>query len=335
MPRATFYARLSPKEPVAPTARFSPRALVPDEQQAVLDLLHEERFVDMAPAAVVAKLLEEGTYLCSVRTMYRILAAHGEIRERRAQRKHPVYSKPELLATGPNQVWSWDITKLRGPVKWRHYHLYVIIDIFSRYVVGWMIAERETAELAEHLIGETMAKENIVPEQLALHADRGVAMTSKGVALLLADLGVTKSHSRPYTSDDNPYSEAQFKTLKYRPDFPAAFGGIEDARTHCRAFFNWYNHDHQHSGIGYFTPAQVHLGLAEKVQATRRQTLKSAYVAHPERFVRGLPTPPTLPAQAWINPPVQPTPERAAEPPEPTKAEAAEAAPHLEPALSR
>jgi putative transposase len=273
------------------------------ERQEVLDILHTERFVDKAPTEVYATLLDERTYLCSVRTMYRILAEAGEVRERRNQARHPQYQPPELLATAPNQVWSWDITKLRGPVKWSYYYLYVILDIFSRYVVGWMIAYRESAALAKRLIAETCEKENIQPGQLKLHADRGPSMKSKTVAFLLADLGVTKSHSRPYVSDDNPYSESQFKTLKYRPDFPARFGSIQDARSFCREFFPWYNQEHRHTGIGLMTPAMVHYGIAEQVSRQRQAVLASAFDAHPERFVRGLPAPPSLPEAAWINKP--------------------------------
>ncbi|MBF0126586.1 MAG: IS3 family transposase, partial [Magnetococcales bacterium] len=242
-----------------------PLSLTLEETQEVLDLLRSERFMDQAPAVVHATLLEEGRYLCSVRTMYRILAGEGEVRERRNQKRHPVYAKPELLATSPNQVWSWDITKLKGPVKWTYFYLYVIMDIFSRLVVGWMVAPKESAELARQLISESCAKQGIQQEQLTIHADRGSSMKSKPVALLLADLGVTKSHSRPYVSNDNPFSEASFKTLKYRPDFPERFGSIEDARGHCRVFFAWYNGEHRHSGIAMLTPEMVHYGDADQV----------------------------------------------------------------------
>jgi putative transposase len=269
----------------------------------VLSILHTERFIDKAPTEVYATLLDEGTYHCSVRTMYRILAEEGEVRERRNQARHPKYQAPELLATAPNQVWSWDITKLRGPVKWAYYYLYVILDIFSRYVVGWTIAYRESSALAKRLIAETYEKQNVQPEQLKIHADRGPSMKSKAVAFLLADLGVTKSHSRPYVSDDNPYSESQFKTLKYRPDFPDRFGSIQDARSFCREFFPWYNQEHRHSGIGLMTPEMVHYGKTEKVRSQRQIILASAFDAHPERFVRGMPAPPALPEAAWINKP--------------------------------
>ena len=269
----------------------------------MLDVLHEPRFMDLAPAEVYATLLDEGIYLCAERTMYRILAAQGEVRERRVQRRHPVYQAPELLATAPNQLWSWDITKLKGPAKWSYFHLYVLLDVFSRFVVGWMVAHRESATLAERLIATSCARQGIRREQLTLHADRGSSMTSKTVALLLADLGVTKTHSRPHVSNDNPYSEAQFKTLKYRPGFPERFGSLQDARAYAAVFFAWYNHHHRHSGIGLLTPADVHFGLAEERREQRTAVLRAAYEATPERFVRQLPRPPALPAAAWINPP--------------------------------
>jgi putative transposase len=281
----------------------SSRALSTAERQRVLDVLHEPRFMDLAPAEVYATLLDEGIYLCAERTMYRILAAQGEVRERRVQRRHPVYQAPELLATAPNQLWSWDITKLKGPAKWSYFHLYVLLDVFSRFVVGWMVAHRESATLAERLIATSCARQGIRREQLTLHADRGSSMTSKTVALLLADLGVTKTHSRPHVSNDNPYSEAQFKTLKYRPGFPERFGSLQDARAYAAVFFAWYNHHHRHSGIGLLTPADVHFGLAEERREQRTAVLRAAYEATPERFVRQLPRPPALPAAAWINPP--------------------------------
>jgi len=279
------------------------RALTNLERQAVLDLLHSDRFRDAAPAQVYATLLDEGTYLCSERTMYRLLAQAGEVRERRDLARHPAYSRPELLAERPNQVWSWDITKLLGPVKWTYFYLYVVLDVFSRAVVGWMVAHRESAELARRFIAETAATQGITPGHLTIHADRGSSMTSKPVAFLLADLGITKSHSRPHVSNDNPYSESQFKTLKYRPDFPERFASIEEARAFCQAFFPWYNTEHRHSGIGYHTPATVHTGRAILVQQLRTVTLSAAYAAHPERFVRKAPTPPPLPVAVWINPP--------------------------------
>jgi transposase InsO family protein len=278
-------------------------ALSEAERQLVLDTLGSDRFADTAPASVHATLLDEGCYLGSVRTMYRLLKAHSACSERRRQRRHTAYAKPELLATGANQVWSWDITKLKGPAKWSYFHLYVILDIFSRYVVGWLIAERECSELAKQLIEDTAQRQNIEPGTLSLHADRGSSMRSKPVAGLLIDLDITKSHSRPYTSDDNPYSEAQFKTLKYRPDFPARFGSIEDARAHCQTFFAWYNDDHRHSGIAYMTPHSVHHGLAHKFITTRQAALDVAFAAYPNRFKGRRPAPAKLPTAAWINPP--------------------------------
>ena len=301
--RATAYRHRSPRPPGTRSQRRSPLALSDDERSAVLAQLHAERFVDASPAAVYATLLDEGTYLASERTMYRVLAANAEVRERRAQLRHPAYAAPELLATRPNELWSWDITKLKGPAKWTWFYLYVILDVFSRYVPGWMVATAESAVLAERLIADTVAKQGIAPGQLTIHADRGSSMRSKPVALLLADLGVAKSHSRPHTSNDNPYSEAQFKTLKYRPGFPDRFGSIEDARSFCRRFFAWYNTEHRHSGIGLLTPATVHAGRAEDVRAARAITLARAYADHPERFVRRPPTPPDLPTAVWINPP--------------------------------
>ena len=297
--RAAF---VGPRMRGAPRAR-PPLALDAAENQLVLDTLNSERFADTAPAAVHATLLDEGRYLGSVRTMYRVLAANGGTRERRNQRVHPAYVKPELLATASNQVWSWDITKLKGPAKWTCFHLYVILDIFSRLVVGWLIADREDAELAQQLIAETVARHDIEPGMLTLHADRGTSMRSKPVAALLVDLDIAKSHSRPYVSDDNPYSEAQFKTLKYRPDFPARFGCIEDARAHCQAFFAWYNTTHRHSGIGYMTPHSVHHGQAEQLRDVRQAALDDAFRATPKRFKGRRPEPHALPTAAWINPP--------------------------------
>ena len=306
--RASYYRRhrQSPPPPRPSRApRPQPRALSQPERAEVLGILHQERFVDQAPATIYATLLDEGRYVCSVPTMYRVLRGADEVHERRRQASHPATVKPELVATGPNCVWSWDITKLLGPEKWTYYHLYVIIDIYSRYVPGWLLATRETAELAEHFIAETIRKHNVVADQLSIHADRGTSMASKTVALLLADLGVTKSHSRPHCSNDNPYSEAQFKTLKYRPEFPDRFGSIEDGRTFCRRFFSWYNDHHRHSGIGFHTPADVHYERAECLQLERARVLQTAYAAHPERFVRHLPVPPQLPGVAWINKPTE------------------------------
>lgn len=293
-------------EPIPHRQRQQPRALTATEQQTILDTLHSDRFADLAPAEVWATLLDEGVYLGSESTFYRLLRQAGEVRERRRQATHPAKVKPELVANTSNEVWSWDITKLRGPAKWTYYYLYVILDIFSRYVVGWMVASRESAELAEVLIRQTCAKQGIDRAQLTIHADRGSSMTSKPVALLLADLGVTQSHSRPHVSNDNPFSEAQFKTLKYRPDFPGRFDSIEDARQHCQGFFPWYNDEHRHSGLGLHTPADVHYGLAEAIRDKRAGVLDAAYAAHPERFVRKPPEPPKIPETSWINRPDQP-----------------------------
>lgn len=303
LPRATYYRRKRPRP--APTPRPAPaRALSSDERTRVLSTLRDERFVDLAPAAVYAKLLDEdSTYLCSIRTMYRVLEDAGEVRERRDQLTHPVYAKPELLATAPNQVWSWDITKMLGPQKWTYYYLYVVLDIFSRYVVGWMVADRENAAHARRLITETCAKHDIDPGTLTLHQDRGGPMRAKTFAQTLADLGVTKTHSRPHVSDDNPFSEAQFKTLKYRPDFPGRFSDLYDARSYCRGFFPWYNDEHRHDALNLLTPADVHYGRAPAVLAARQAVLDAAYAAHPERFVRSAPAAGATPTEVWINKP--------------------------------
>jgi len=302
VPRSSFYRARQPKS--EPKPRPTPeRALTPEEKEQVRQTLNSERFQDSAPRQVYATLLDDGKYLCSWSTMYRILNEHQEVRERRDQLRHPNYTKPELLATGPNQLWSWDITKLKGPAKWTYYYLYTILDVFSRYVPGWLIAECESAILAKQLIAVSCTKQGIEPDQLTLHADRGSAMRSKTVAHLLADLGVTKTHSRPYVSNDNPYSESQFKTMKYRPDFPERFGSIQDARAWARPFFHWYNHEHHHSGLGLLTPVTVHYGQAQAVIEQRRKVLLAAYAAHPERFVRGEPKPPSLPTEVWINKP--------------------------------
>jgi len=304
--RAGFYRHDRPKRPrQTPRRPKPPRSLSELERLQVLQTLRSDRFVDQTPYEVYATLLDAQQYLCSIRTMYRLLSQQAEVRERRDQLRHPSYNRPELLATGPNQVWSWDITKLRGPLKWVYYDLYVILDIFSRYVVGWMVAYREAALLAQRLIQETFRRQGIKPGQLTIHADRGSSMKSKGVAELMADLGVTKSHSRPHVSNDNPYSEAQFKTLKYRPEFPDRFGSIEDARQFCRAFFGWYNGEHRHSGIGLLTPEVVHTGRSEQVVRVRRDVLQAAYRTHPERFVRKVPVPPAAPTAVWINPPLE------------------------------
>jgi putative transposase len=271
----------------------------------VLAVLHSDRFVDQAPAEVHATLLEEQTYLCSPRTMYRILANAGEVRERRDQARHPAYAKPELVATAPNQTWSWDITKLKGPVAYLYFSLYVILDLFSRYVVGWMVAAQESARLAERLIEATCAKQAIAPNQLTIHADRGAPMRSKLVAELFTDLGIAASHSRPRVSNDNPFSEAQFRTFKYRPEFPDRFGSIQDARAICHDLFGWYNDAHHHSGLRYLTPAAVHYGRAVATLEVRHRTRLAAYAVHPERFVQGPPPLETLPDAVWINAPAK------------------------------
>src|SRR5262249_11072340 len=302
VPRATYYRR---RRPICgrPRRPASPRALSPEERAAVLTVLHEPRFVDLAPAEVYATLLDEGRYLCSERTMYRLLAEHQEVRERRNQLRHPRYAAPELLARRPNELWSWDITKLLGPAKWTYFYLYVMLDVFSRFVVGWMVAHRESATLAEKFISLTCARQGISPQQLTIHADRGSAMTSKPIALLLSDLGVTKTHSWPHVSNDNPFSEAQFKTLKYRPAFPERFGSIQDARAHGHVFFAWYNTEHRHGALGLLTPYDVHYGLAQQRVAARAAVLADAYATHPERFPKGLPQPAACPSEVWINPP--------------------------------
>jgi putative transposase len=309
-PRSSWYRthRRSPAPPRPPRSprRPQPRALSPAERQQVLDVLHAERFWDQAPTSVYATLLDEGVYLASIATMYRLLRAHGETGDRRRHATHPPRVKPELVATKPNQCWSWDITKLHGPAKWTYYYLYVLLDLYSRYVVGWMVAAGEAAALAERLLADTIAAQGVTCDQLAIHADRGTSMTSKPVAMLLADLGVTKSHSRPHVPDDNPYSEAQFKTLKHHPTFPDRFGSVHDARAFCQGFFRWYNDQHHHSGIALLTPADVHHGRGEAVTSARAQVLDGAYAAHPERFVRNPPQPPRLPEQVWINKPVDP-----------------------------
>jgi len=301
--RATHYRHRQPPAERPPRAKPpSPRALSPEERQAVVDVLDSEEFCDLAPRQVWARLIDEGTYLCSVPMMYRLLAERNEVRERRRVARHPAHVKPELLATGPNEVWSWDITKLRGPYKWSWFHLYVILDVYSRYALGWAVAAGESARLAEDLIAECCAVEGIGRGQLTLHADRGTSMTSKTVALLLADLGVTRSHSRPHVSNDNPFSEAQFKTMKYCPSFPERFANIEHARTFTDRFFGYYNHEHRHTGLGLMTPADVHFGRAEKVIAARQGVLDDFYDQHPHRF-RKPPQAPRLPEAVWINKP--------------------------------
>jgi putative transposase len=273
-------------------------------------VLNSERFQDASPRQVWARLLDEGIYLCSWRSMYRILEEYEAVRERRDLLRHPVYAKPELLAEAPNQLWSWDITKLRGPFKGIYYYLYVVLDVFSRYGVGWMVARQQTKALALELIEETCRKEGVCRDQLVLHADRGATMKAKSLALKLEDLGVGQSHSRPHVPDDNPYSEAQFKTMKYRPDYPDYFGCLEDARAWVRDFFEWYHHQHFHTGLGLMTPAAVHFGQAGQIRIERQRVLDLAYAAHPERFVRGRPVPPALPTAVWINPPKTELPDQ-------------------------
>jgi transposase InsO family protein len=307
VPQATWYARNRqsprPPRPKAPR-RAHPAALTPTERARVREVLNSARFVDAAPASVYYTLLDEGTYLASTATMYRILRQAGEVgADRRRQATHPPRAIPELVASAPNIVWAWDITKLRGPAKGVWYHLYSIIDLHSRYVVGWMVAYRESAALARQLIASTVVRQGVTADRLTIHADRGASMTSKTVAQLLVDLGVVKSHSRPRVSNDNPHVEASFKTLKYCPAFPERFGSIEDARVFCRGFYRWYNHDHYHSGIGFHHPADVHYGRAGAVRDRRAEVLNTAYAAKPERFVRGRPVPPELPGPAWINKP--------------------------------
>ena len=316
VPRTSFYrsqsapaARATVPEPGAMPKPASPRALCSGEKAHVLQVLNSERFQDQAVREVYATLLDEGTYLCSWRTMYRVLDENQAVRERRNILSHPTYAKPELLTTAANRLWSWDITKLRGPTPYTYFYLYVILDVFSRYVVGWRIAERESEDLARELIQQTCANQGIPAGQLTIHADHGSPMISKTVAQLLLDLGVTKTHARPHVSDDNPYSEAQFKTLKYRPDYPDRFGCLLDARKWAQAFFTWYNHEHHHTGLALLTPAVVHSGQTELVLQQRQQTLHLAYAAHPERFVKGIPKPPRPPEAVWINPPPHVTAE--------------------------
>ncbi len=301
--RATYYRHLTPVVPPQERKSTHFRSLSCDEEKEVLDCLTSEKYQDKAPTEVYASLLDDGVYHCSISTMYRILRKNKQVKERRNQLQHPNYKKPELLAEGPNQVWSWDITKLLGPQKWTYFYLYVIMDIYSRYVVGWMVAHKENAALAQELIRDTCKKQFIEPGTLTIHADRGSSMTSKTVSHLLADLGVTKTHSRPHVSNDNPFSESQFKTMKYRPEFPGRFGSIQDARAFCVNFFKWYNWQHYHSGIGLMRPGQVHYGQVKTVVEQRQIVLKTAYEKHPERFVKKYPTPPEVPEAVWINPP--------------------------------
>jgi len=300
-PRSSWYRSLKPR-PVNSPAPWSARRLTDAEELRVLDTLNSERFQEMAPGEIYATLLDEDVYLCSERTMYRILSKHGQnvIRRQSAPR---IYAKPELLATRPNELWSWDITKLKGPVKWTYYYLYKVLDVFSRYVVGWMVATRESADLAKDLIEEACRKQEIVPGTLTIHSDNGGPMKAFTFSQLLTDLGVAKSHSRPSVSNDNPFSESAFKTLKYRPGYPERFGSIEDARMFCREFFTWYNTQHRHSGIAMLTPENVHYHTHQNVLNARVLTLVNAYQLHPERFVKGVPRVHNVPTKVWINKP--------------------------------
>jgi len=312
IPRSTFYRirQMGQEQPGSERPessrqpRQSVRALSSAEREEVRDVLNSERFQDQSPRQVYATLLDEDEYLCHWRTMYRVLAEDDEVRERRNQLRHPAYARPELLATAPNQLWSWDITRMRGPVTWSYYYLYVMLDVFSRYVVAWLLAEQESATLAQELVAAAYTKQNIQPGQLTIHADRGAPMMAKSMTMLMSDLGINESHSRPHVSDDNPYSEAHFHTVKYRPDYPDRFGCLGDARSWCEGFFPWYNNEHHHSALHLLTPTDVHYDRAEEKLAQRQAVLQRAYTAHPERFVNGPPTLSQLPAAVWINRPV-------------------------------
>jgi putative transposase len=300
--RASYYRARMPKPDPKPRPRPA-RALSDEERARVRATLDSDAFMDKAPAQVYAKLLEDGEYLCSPRTMYRVLAAHDEVRERRAQRRHPEYKKPQLVATAPNQVWSWDTTKLPGPTKGTYFTLYVILDIFSRYIVGWQVTKSESASVAQELIDACCKQQGVARGQLTIHADRGSPMVAKSTAQLYVDLGVAKSHSRPHTSNDNPYSESNFRTLKYRPDMPAQLGSLEHARQVVRALVDWYNDEHYHVGLALLHPVDVHHGRADVIVAARQRVLDAAHTRHPERFVRGRPVQKSPPSAAWINPP--------------------------------
>lgn len=300
--QSTYYRWSSVKPESSIIKKPSPRKLSKEEENEILSIVNSERFCDMAPGEIFYTLLDQGLYYCSERTIYRILERNQQNIQRR-QKAAGNYNRPELLATEPNQLWSWDITKLKGPKKWTYYYLYKIMDIYTRYVVGWMVAYRESAELAEDLIAESCFKQKIQRDQLTLHADRGSSMKSNLVGQLLADLGVTKTHSRPHVSNDNPYSESAFKTLKYRPGFPENFGSIEDARTYCRDFFSWYNNEHRHSGIAMLTPEMVHYNLVDEVVEKRNSILQKAFQSKPERFVKGVPKAKIPENKVWINKP--------------------------------
>jgi putative transposase len=302
MSRSRYYRAQKPTTKAKPRPRPAP-ALSDDERAHVLSMLDSDEFMDKAPAQVFAKLLEDGTYLCSTRTMYRVLAANEQVRERRAQRQLPAYVKPQLVATAPNQVWTWDITKLPGPTKGTYFALYIVLDLYSRYIVGWQVARRESAAVYQELVKACCSDQGVVPEQLTIHSDRGSPMTAKSTALLYVDLGIAKSHSRPHTSNDNPYSEANFRTMKYRPDMPDRLGSLEHARQVVRALVDWYNDEHYHVGLALLHPADVHFGRTADIIAARQCVLDAAHAAHPERFVRGRPVQKAPPPAAWINPP--------------------------------
>ena len=307
--RASYYRAQQPKPEPKPRPR-PPRALGEDERARVLAVLDSEPYIDLAPAQVYAKLLEDGEYLCSTRTMYRVLAEHGQVRERRAQARHPAHTKPQLVATAPNQVWSWDTTKLPGPTKGTYFTLYVILDIFSRYIVGWQVAPRESAAVAQELIKACCTQQGVARDQLTIHADRGSPMVAKSTALLYIDLGIAKSHSRPHTSNDNPYSESNFRTMKYRPEMPEQLGSLEHARQIISALVDWYNDEHYHVGLALLHPVDVHHGRADAIVAARQVVLDDAHRQHPERFVRGRPVQKQPPATAWINPPPMTGPDQ-------------------------
>lgn len=312
MSRARFYRRRKPATSAASARPVSQRALTPAQQEAILAELNSERFVDCAPRQVWATLLDEGVYLCSWRTMYRLLARNQALQERRRLRRHPRYARPELAAIGPNQVWTWDITYLKGPVRGQFYYLYVVLDLFSRLVVGWLLADRECEALARRLLESSYRKHAVEPGQLTVHADRGAPMKSKSVKQLLADLDVQTSHSRPRVSNDNPFSEAGFKTMKYSPDFPERFGPFAEAEAFCQDYFVWYNQEHYHTGLALLTPAQVHYGEAPAVLARRQATLDAAFAAHPQRFGNRPAQVGALPEIVYINGPAQPVSAAAA-----------------------
>lgn len=305
IPRSSYYYW---KNPDSKTVLHRDRKL-PDfaytnaEKHEILNVMNSDIYMNQTPYEIYASQLDEGKYICSVRTMYRILSENDQVKERRKIRMSTNYKKPELLATKSNQIWTWDITKLKGPEKWTYFYLYVMIDIFSRFVVGWMVAFRELSSLAKEFITETYKRQNIKRDQLTIHADRGTSMKSQPVAFLLSDLGVTKSHSRPYVSNDNPYSESHFKTMKYRPEFPERFNSLAEAREFCRSFFDWYNKDHYHSGIGFLTPESIHYGFAENILENRKKVLLNAFEKNPKRFRSKKPKLKNLPKSVWINKP--------------------------------